>query len=303
MKKAIIILCIILAAGLVLAITGAIVLTATGCNDMSNYEKIEKRVETDGVVRLKVKGEIEKINVAATDGNEIVFTYYEGKKLQRDLTDKDGEVILQNRNKMWFFWNRLGLDEEVLTINVAVPREFSGDLILEAATGEINVRDLLFIKELKAEVTTGNVRAENMKAEKATFAASTGSVTVNGAEILGDAEIKASTGSVKAENFKAGGHLAMSVTTGSLKCDAEAAKLTLNATTGGVNFSVKNADEIYVKCTTGSVKGTVSGVESEYDIHSSTTTGKSNLAERTGTAGKKLTVITTTGSINVNFVL
>ena len=202
---------------------------------MKKYEKTERKVRIDGKSKLKVKCEIEKINVTATDGNEIVFTYYEGKKLQRDLTDKDGEVTLKNRHKMWFFWNWLGLDEEVLTIDVAVPREFSGDLILEASTGEINVRDLLFIKELKAEVTTGRVRAENMKAEKATFAASTGSVTVNGAEILGDAEIKASTGSVKAENFKAGGHLAMSVTTGSLKCDAEAAKLTLKSTTGGVN--------------------------------------------------------------------
>ena len=270
--------------------------------NMKKYEKTERKVRIDGKSKLKVKCEIEKINVTATDGNEIAFTYYEGKKLQHDLTDKDGEVVLETRDKSWFFRNRFGLDEEVLTIDVAVPREFSGNLILEAATGAINVRDLLFIKELKAEASTGSVRAENLKAEKATFGASTGSVTVNGAEILGDAEIKATTGSVKAENFKAGGRLAMSVTTGSLKCDAEAAKLTLKSTTGGVNFSVKNADEIYVKCTTGSVKGTVSGAESEYDIHSSTTTGKSNLAERTGTAGKKLTVITTTGSINVNFV-
>ena len=106
---------------------------------------------------------------------------------------------------------------------------------------------------------------------------------------------------MKAENVKAGGRLEVHVTTGSRKCDAEAGKLALRATTGDVKFSVKNADEIYVKCTMGSVKGTVSGAESEYDIHSSTTTGKSNLSERTGTAGKKLTVITTTGSINVNF--
>lgn len=70
---------------------------------------------------------------------------------------------------------------------------------------------------------------------------------------------------------------------------------------GRLKFSVKNADEIYVKCTMGSVKGTVSGADSEYDIHSSATMGKSNLSERTGTTGKKLTVITTTGSINVNF--
>ena len=55
-------------------------MTATGYNDMSNYEKTEKRVETDGNVKLKVKCEIEKINVTATDGNEIAFTYYEGEK-------------------------------------------------------------------------------------------------------------------------------------------------------------------------------------------------------------------------------
>lgn len=272
----------------------------SGEKNMKKYEKTERKVGIDGKSKLKVKCEIEKINVTATDGNEIAFTYYEGEKLQHDLTDKDGEVVLETRNKTWFF-RRFGLDKDMFMIDVAVPRAFSGDLILEAATGAINVRDLLKVKELRAKVSTGSIRAENLKAEKAVFETSTGSITVNGAEILGDAEIKATTGSVKAENIKAGGRLEMTVTTGSLKCDAEAGKLALKATTGDVKFSVKNADEIYVKCTMGSVKGTVSGAESEYDIHSSATTGKSNLAERTGTAGKKLTVITTTGSINVNF--
>ena len=273
----------------------------SGEKNMKKYEKTERKVGIDGKRKLKVKCEIEKINVTATDGNEIAFTYYEGEKLQHDLTDKDGEVVLETRNKTWFFRNRFGLDNDMVTIDVAVPRAFSGDLILEAATGAINVRDLLKVKELRAKVSTGSVRAENLKAEKVFFETSTGSVTVSGVEILGDAEIKATTGSVKAENIKAGGRLEINVTTGSLKCDAEAGKLALKATTGDVKFSVKNADEIYVKCTMGSVKGTVSGAESEYDIHSSATMGKSNLSERTGTTGKKLTVITTTGSINVNF--
>lgn len=272
----------------------------SGEKNMKKYEKTERKVGIDGKSKLKVKCEIEKINVTATDGNEIAFTYYEGEKLQHDLTDKDGEVVLETRNKTWFF-RRFGLDNDMFTIDVAVPRAFSGDLVLEAATGAINVRDLLKVKELRAKVSTGSVRAENLKAEKAFFETSTGSITVSGAEILGDAEIKATTGSVKAENVKAGGRLEVNVTTGSLKCDAEAGKLALKATTGDVKFSVKNADEIYVKCTMGSVKGTVSGAESEYDIHSSATMGKSNLSERTGTTGKKLTVITTTGSINVNF--
>ncbi len=273
----------------------------SGEKNMKKYEKTERKVGIDGKSKLKVKCEIEKINVTATDGNEIAFTYYEGEKLQHDLTDKDGEVVLETRNKTWFFRNRFGLDNDMFTIDVAVPRAFSGDLILEAATGAINVGDLLKVKELRAKVSTGSIRAEKLKAEKAFFEASTGSVTVNGAEILGDAEIKATTGSVKAENVKAGGRLEVNVTTGSLRCDVEAGKLALKATTGDVKFSVKNADEIYVKCAMGSVKGTVSGAESEYDIHSSATMGKSNLSERTGTTGKKLTVITTTGSINVNF--
>lgn len=272
----------------------------SGEKNMKKYEKIERKVGIDGKSKLKVKCEIEKINVTATDGNEIVFTYYEGEKLQHDLTDKDGEVVLETRNKTWFF-RRFGLDNDMFTIDVAVPRAFSGDLILEAATGAINVRDLLKVKELRAKVSTGSVRVENLKAEKAFFETSTGSITVSSAEILGDAEIKATTGSVKAENVKVGGRLEVNVTTGSLKCDAEAEKIALKATTGDVKFSAKNADEIYVKCTMGSVKGTVSGAESEYDIHSSATMGKSNLSERTGTTGKKLTVITTTGSINVNF--
>lgn len=267
----------------------------------NNFEKTERRVGSDGKTKLKVKCEIEKINVAATDGNEIVFTYYESEKLRHDLTDENGEVTLKTRRKEWFFPRRLHLDEDFLSIDVAVPHAFSGDIVLQTATGAIRVEDLLRIGELKAETSAGSIRAENLKAEKAYFGTSTGSVTVNSAEILGDAEIKASMGSVKAENFKAGGRIDINVTTGSLKCDAEARKITLGSSTGSIRFKAKNADEIFVRCAVGSVKGVVCGAESEYSVHSSAATGKSNLAERTGTTGKKLTVTTGIGSINVNF--
>lgn len=301
MKKLVVILCAILAAGIVLAVAGMIVYTATGGSDMSKYEQMQQKADVSEVKTIKVKCAIEQINVKAIDGNEIVFDYFEGSKLKHDFTAENGEITMAIKKTSWFWGFWWGFDTSKLIMSVGVPRDFTGEIDVYTETGKVNVADLTNLKRIEAGATTGSVRCENVKAESGKFEATTGSVKLNNAEMTEKFEVKTTTGGIVTENVKCGGDFSAVVTTGSLKCSVDAKTVFLKSTTGGVTFDIRNATSITAKCTTGSVKGIVHGDRKEFDIKSHTTTGKSNLAEAYGNGGKKLEVSTTTGSISVDF--
>ncbi len=301
MKKLVVILCVILAAGIVLAVTGMIVYNATGGADMSNYEQMQQKADTTEAKSISVRCAIEKIDVKAIDGNEVVFEYFEGSKLKHDFTAENGEICLAIKKTSWFWGFWWGFDTSKLVVSVGVPRDFSGEIYLYTETGKVEVSDLTNLKRIEATATTGSVTSKNVKAESGKFEATTGSVKLTDVEMAERLEIKTTTGGITAENVKSGDNFSAIVTTGSIKCSADAKTVFLKSTTGGVNFDIKNASSITAKCTTGSVKGTVHGDRKEFDVKSHTTTGKSNLTEAYGNGGKKLEVSTTTGSISVDF--
>ncbi len=301
MKKFIIVLCIILAAGITLGITGAIIYAANGSNDMSKYTETANKTALDGVNSIKIKCTVESIEVTPVDGDEITFSYYEGDKLHHNLTVENGKLVFETENKMWAFWFWWGFNKESLTIKVGVPRAFAGDLELDASTGDIKVSDIAGVKEFDAEISTGVINVDGVKAESISLKSSTGAIKLKNSEASGDVKVKASTGKVVVDEVKAGAELGVEVSTGKVECNADAKDVKLKSSTGEIRFNLKNASVIFVKCTTGSVNGKIKGIKEEYGIDCSTTTGDKNLANQTGTTDKKLTVKTTTGSVSVYF--
>ncbi len=301
MKKLVVILCVILAAGIVLAVTGMIVYNLAGGTDMSKYEQMQQKADVSEAKSIKVKCAIEQINVKAIDGNEVVFDYFEGSKLKHDFTVENGEISMSIKKTSWFWGFWWGFDTSKLVMSVGIPRDFSGEINVYTETGKVNVTDLTNIKRIEAGATTGSVACENVKAESGKFEATTGSVKLNNVEMAERFDVKTTTGGIVTENVKCGGDFSAVVTTGSLKCTVDAKTVFLKSTTGGVTFDIRNASSITAKCTTGSIKGTVHGDRKEFDIKSHTTTGKSNLAEAYGNGGKKLEATTTTGSISIDF--
>lgn len=301
MKKIVVILCVILAAGIVLAVTGMIVYNLTGGADMSKYEQMQQKADVSEAKSIKVKCAIEQIDVTPIDGNEVVFDYFEGSKLKHDFTVENGEICLTIKKTSWFWGFWWGFDTSKLIMSVGVPRDFAGEIELYTETGKVRVSDLVNLKRIEAVATTGSVTCEKVKAESGKFEATTGSVTLKNAEMAERLDVKTTTDGITTENVKCGGDFSAVITTGSLKCSVDAKTVFLKSTTGGVTFDIKNAESITVKCTTGSIKGTIHGDRKEFDIKSHTTTGKSNLSEAYGNGGKKLEVSTTTGSISVNF--
>lgn len=302
MKKVIIVLCIILAVGIAVSVTGLIIYAANGGNDMSNYEKIEKKATLNADGKIEISGKVESVNVYATDGEQLELSYYDGKKLSHEYSDDGGNVTLKTSFHSWFFGFWFHFDPDKIAISVGVPRSFKGELDLSGATGDITVRGIEGLSELEANVSTGAVTVENVKAEKCKLTATTGYVNVNGLTAAGDVLLKSTTGAVKAYGVTTKGLVKTEVTTGKTEIEADCGYFRAKSTTGGVNMTIKNAEEIEANCTTGSITGKIYGSEKDFDIAASTTTGSSNVSDRTTENGRKLRVTTTTGSISIKFI-
>lgn len=302
MKKFIITLCIILSVGIVVSLVGIIILAGNGGVDMTNYEKIEKTETLSPNGKIEISGKVESIKVYETEGDKLQLSYYEGKRLTHTYASYGGNVTLKTDFKSWFFEFMFLFKSDELTISVGVPHNFCGELVLFGETGKIDVNGIKNLKSLNAKVTTGSVSVKKVTAEKCYLETTTGSVNGNELFVNGEVGIKSTTGNIAVSGLTTNGLLKTEITTGRTKIDADCKIARIKSTTGDVDISIKTAEEIEIRSTTGSVTGKINGSETDFDIETSTTTGSCNLMNRSKEGGRKLRVTTTTGSVSLRFV-
>ena len=318
MKKLIIILCIIIGVGLTIGIVGVIV---SAVNGGSNMKEVKKTETYSAGENLKIKTYTDDIKVSVGDGEEIKFVYYESNKHKVEIKRENGGISFEVRRKFTFFsfdW----FNKDKRNVSVILPKSFNGSLDIDVSTGFIEA-DLsgVTVDNFSSNATTGDTKITNVTTVgNAEFHCSTGRITASTINAGGTLDIKCTTGGVTFENVIANDKLTAEGTTGSVKLLNVKAKetvvkettgdatlnvdcndLNVKSSTGKINFTVKNADKITVKCTTGDVKGLIYGDITEFDIYRDTTTGGCNLPIQTVGKGKSLKVETTTGDINVKF--
>ncbi len=318
MKKLIIILCIIIGVGLTIGIVGVIV---SAVNGGSNMEEVKKTETYSAGENLKIKTYTDDIEVSVGDGEEIRFEYYESNNHKVEIKRENGGISFEVRRKFTFFsfdW----FNKDKRDVSVILPKSFNGSLDIDVSTGSIEA-DLsgITINEFSSNATTGETEIENISVVgDAKIHCTTGKIEVSEIKVGGSFDIKCTTGGIETENAAVGGNLVADSSTGSIKLLNVKAKemavkettgsatlnvdcnvLNIKSTTGRINFTVKNADNITVKCTTGDVKGTIYGDITEFDIYRDTNTGDCNLPIQTVGKGKSLKVETTTGDIEVKF--
>ena len=294
MKKLIIILCIIIGIGLTIGIVGVIV---SAVNGGSNMEEVKKTETYSAGENLKINTYTDDIKVSVGDG-EIFF------EMRRKLLNFD-----------WFGKNKR-------TITVIPPKSFSGSLDINVSTGVIEA-DLsgVTVNNFSSNATTGDTKISNITTVgNVEFHCSTGRIKASTINAGGSLDIKCTTGGIETENATIGGNLVAEGTTGSIKLlnvkakamvikettgdatlDVDCNDLNVKSSTGKINFTVKNAAKIAVKCTTGDIKGLIYGDLTEFDVYYDTDTGDCNLPVQTVGKGKSIKVETTTGDINVKF--
>lgn len=159
--------------------------------------------------------------------------------------------------------------------------ESTGDVTLKASTTEL----------LKIKTTTGSIRLENASAGALDLSASTGNITAKQVSCTGDVSVNVTTGKAYLEDVSCKS-LTSSGSTGSafLKSVIADKKISVERSTGSISFDASDAAELWVKTTTGSVKGTLltnkvffaNSSTGNIDVPRTTDGGKSEITTSTG---------------------
>lgn len=143
-----------------------------------------------------------------------------------------------------------------------MPRDYSGDILIDTSNSEIRASDFAKLKDLKFNTSNSSISLTSLAARNVELE------TANAAIYLSD--VSAASG-LSAE--------------------------TQNAV---ISFNKISASKIRLDTQNALISGSVSGKEDDYTIDSRTTNAVSNLNNRTG-GSKELSVSTTNAIISVKF--
>lgn len=184
-----------------------------------------------------------------------------------------------------------------LCLVVGIPESWVGyNLVADISVGTLCIENSK-ASNIDVEISTGGavITAEN--ANNVTLESDTGAISFTGkAKVL---ETDVDTGAVKlsGQADKVIAH----TDTGAIKVDMLATNLELSSNTGSIVFTVGNNKSIKVQNDTGSVRGTIDGVKSQYTIAVDVDTGSCNVQDQMGTGTNYMKIDVDTGSVKITF--
>ena len=235
----------------------------------------------------------------------------------------------------------IDLDLEDKPVIITVPESFSGkvnissssgsiiaesinvsSLDLKNTSGGIRINDVDIATDAKLSNTSGGINVENLVCKNLTASNTSGGISIENSNIYEKLDTKCNSGniSLRSVTVKEGARIATTSGTRYLE-DVSAEYLNSDGSSGSLNavdvtvvydFSssttsgsvtldrVEAGSNIKISAASGDVRGTVVGDEDDFNISVNTSSGSCNLKD-SNEGNKKLTVSTTSGSINIDF--
>lgn len=258
-----------------------------------------------------------------TDTADIVFVpsknfktsvvCYERKNLEHSVSVKDGSLVIEIVDtSKWYEY--IGINFGTPKITVSIPQGEYGALSISSSTGDIEIPKDFKFESIDIIESTGDVTNYASASEKIKIKTSTGDISIADIEVK-NLDLTVSTGKITAENINCGENIAVKVKTGKIRFEnVTCNSLSSSGTTGDITlknvianglFSVKrdtgdiklydcDAGEIFVKTSTGNVKGNLMSSK-VFVVHSDT--GRINVPKTI--EGGKCEITTDTGDIDI----
>lgn len=286
MKSLFKVTCIIAGIGLILLGAGFL-LSKTGLfKGGKEMGRIEKTYESSTAKNLDLSELSETVKIEKGTGDKLVIVYHipEGDD-NVDISETNGTLTYKRKHTNKWFGFFFSFDFGDYSTTVTLPKDFSGELTLSASSGSIK-SDPVDCSVFYAEVSSGAIKVNGINSGS-TFTAKTtsGSISADDITCSGECLLNSSSGSVALKN---------------ISCET----LTAKCTSGSVKVIDVTSDNISLSTTSGSIKGTIEGSQSDYSIKAKTVSGHNNLLDATFNSSdgpKSLRAESTSGSINVTF--
>lgn len=200
----------------------------------------------------------------------------DNKKLTHIVEVTDGALSIEGNDERRWFDHLSIVNNNSPEISVYLPKEEYEALSIDLATGDVRVGKFTF-SSVNIEVTTGDVECLASSVGEIKIHATTGDIGVSGAS-AGSIDLKSTSGLVNIFAITSDGNINIKSTTGkSILTKVACKNLTINSgsgdskmknvivsetisidkTTGDVEFDACDAADLKIKVTTGSVEGTL----------------------------------------------
>ena len=316
MKIALIVAGILLIVGLVLGVVG---LATNGFNfkEINTMETVENTYTiTEPFSHVAIDSSIGAVELRpATDGI-CRLVCKEGEKLYF-VSDVEGDTLCVQLIKDMKWYDFISFGNLDVSAVLYLPEATYTSLRIKNSTGSVTVANgftfdsaeiknntgsLHFFcnvqKDLKLEVDTGSLKAENVTVGgNFTLDSDTGSVALDTVTVGGELTLETNTGSVQMNNVTCAVLDAEYSTGGVTLTDVLASeKMEIDGSTGSLRFTRMGAPTIKIETSTGSVHGTLRG---EMVVYATSSTGAIDVPR--GTQGGLCEIETSTGNIKITF--
>ncbi len=254
------------------------------------YQSISHKT-TDDFDSISINSSTAKITFVLSD--EYKVDCFESEKMPHAVYVQNGTLtITEKNNKKWYDY--IGISFKTPKITVCLTKTQFNNLIIKNSTGDITVAKEFSFKNADVSLSTGDVNYFANTSDEVKIDVTTGDINVKDIS-AGNINLSNTTGKCELSDITCK-QLSSRGTTGSISLSNVIAEQSMNIkrSTGRVLFEKSDAGEIFVKTTTGSVKGSLL---SEKIFITKATTGEISVPQTT--AGGKCQINTTTGDIKI----
>ncbi len=303
---------ILVVAGLILFV----VVIRGGAGDFTKmfikYETNEHTI-TENYKNITIVTNTADIEFVPSENGTHSVVCYEPQKAKHAILVNDGTLVIELVDtRKWYEY--LEINFRTPKITVTVPQGEYGALLVKSQTGDIDIPSGFQFETVDIVQSTGNVECEASVLGAMSIKTSTGDIAVENAAV-GAFDLSVSTGEITVEDVVCEADAKISVSTGktnleNLKCKkfisngdtgkivlsnvVVAETMSINRDTGDVTFDGADAKELFVKTSTGDVKGTLL---SEKVFIVQTDTGRVDVPKTI--SGGRCEIVTDTGDIKL----
>lgn len=279
----------------------------------------ERIFESNTVKDIEIKDSYESVIIEKGDTDKLTIRYYVPENEDNVSISENNGLVKFERKKTKININ-LSINMQDTSTVVTLPKDFKGTVDASATSGTVRIKDIQ-CENLAVTTSSGSIQLENIVSDKsAEIVVTSGAIKISSLTASNDVSVTALSGSIGIENITCN-NLGVEDTSGSVKvanatgktASFEASsgstkldnvsfddKVNISASSGSIHFEALKSNNISAEASSGSIKGTIAGKQSEYSVISKTSSGSCNL-ENTREGNKTLDVKTTSGSINVSF--
>ena len=294
---------------ILIALLAVLTLSLVSCQS-KNYETNEHEI-TESFSNISVNAKAADISFVKSDDGLCKITCYEHKKEKHAVKISGDTLTIEIVNeKKWY--EHLSINVGSPKIVIALPEAQYAALNVNSGTGDITIERGVEFENIDLSLSTGDVNCYASAKGGINIALTTGNINLNGMS-AGLIKLKSTTGDVKLSDVSVSEEVTIDVSTGNvalgrvscrsltsvgttgnidLKNVIASGTISIDITTGKVNFINSDASELYIKTTTGDVKGNL--LTDKVFITKSTT---GDVKVPASIIGGRCEITTTTGDI------